>query len=115
MNTIDILEGKQLRDDIPDFVAGDTLRVKLRVQEGGKERIQPIEGTVLKRKGSGARETFTVRKVAHGIGVERTFPLHSPRLQSVEVLKRGDINRAKLYYLRKKVGKAARVKEKRGL
>lgn len=113
MNSIQQLEAEQLRDDIPLFNAGDTLRIKLKVFEGGKERIQIIDGIVIMRKGSGLRETFTVRKISHGVGLERTFPIHTPRIQSIEVLKRGDVNRAKLYYLRKKMGRAARVKEKR--
>lgn len=113
MNVIQQLEAQQLRKDIPLFNAGDTLRVKLKVFEGGKERIQIIDGIVLMRKGSGLRETFTIRKISHGVGLERTFPTHTPRIDSIEVLKRGDVNRAKLYYLRKKVGRAARVKEKR--
>lgn len=113
MDIIQQLEAEQLRDDIPYFNAGDTIRVHLRVFEGGKERIQIIDGIVLMRKGSGLRETFTIRKISHGVGLERTFPFHTPRIESIEVLKRGDVNRAKLYYLRKKMGRAARVKEKR--
>lgn len=113
MNIIQQLESEQLRDDIPLFRAGDTLRVRFKVFEGGKERIQIIDGIVLMRKGSGVKETFTIRKISHGVGLERTFPLHTPRIDSIEVLKWGDVNRAKLYYLRKKMGRAARVKEKR--
>lgn len=107
------IENKQLRDDIPEFFPGDTLRLLVKVVEGGKERIQPFEGVVLKRQGGANRETFTVRKISHGVGVERTFPLHSPRLQEIKVLRRGNVRRAKLYYLRQRKGKAARIKEKR--
>lgn len=113
MKSIDRVEGKQLREDIPQFKAGDTVKIHVRVVEGGKERTQVFRGIVLRRKGGGLRETFTVRKVSHGIGVERTFPLHSPSIGKIEVVRRGDVSRAKLYYLRKKVGRAARVKEKR--
>src|SRR5690554_3492573 len=107
------IENKQLRDDIPEFFPGDTLRLLVKVVEGGKERIQPFEGVVLKRQGGANRETFTVRKISHGVGVERTFPLHSPRLQEIKVLRWGNVRRAKLYYLRQREGKAARIKEKR--
>lgn len=113
MKIINRLENKQKKDDLPRFAPGDTLKVHVKVVEGGKERIQIFEGLVLRRQGGGLRETFTVRKISHGVGVERTFPLHSPNLAKIEVLRRGDVNRAKLYYLRKKVGRAARVKEKR--
>ncbi len=113
MKIINRLENKQKKDDLPQFVPGDTLKVHVKVVEGGKERIQIFEGLVLRKQGGGLRETFTVRKVSHGVGVERTFPLHSPNLAKIEILRRGDVNRAKLYYLRKKVGRAARVKEKR--
>src|ERR671936_1244337 len=111
---IDILERKQLRDDLPQFKAGDTGRVHFQVIEGQRRRIQVYEGIVIKRQGSGARETFTVRKQSFGVGVERTFPLHSPKIEKIEVQAVGDVNRAKLYYLRGKVGKKARVREKRG-
>ncbi|NLJ60719.1 MAG: 50S ribosomal protein L19 [Firmicutes bacterium] len=113
MNMIDIVEQEQLRDDIPDFGPGDSVKVHVKVVEGGRERIQVFEGIVLSRRGSGTRETFTVRKVSAGIGVERTFPLHSPRIAEIEVVRHGRVRRAKLYYLRERVGKRARVKEAR--
>lgn len=113
MNVIDVLEKLQMKQDIPDFNPGDSVRVHLRVIEGEKERIQVFEGIVIARKGGGIRETFTVRKVSYGIGVERTFPLHSPRIEKIEVVRRGKVRRAKLYYLRQRKGKAARIKEKR--
>src|ERR1044072_3982598 len=108
---IDILERKQLRDDRPDFKAGDTVRVHFQVIEGQRRRVQVFEGIVIKRQGAGVRETFTVRKQSFGVGVERTFPLHSPKIERIEVQAIGDVNRAKLYYLRAKVGKKARVRE----
>ena len=111
--TIELLEQRQLRKDRPRFKAGDTVRVHFRVIEGQRSRIQVFEGVVLKRQGSGARETFTVRKQSFGVGVERTFPLHSPKIDKIEVQAIGDVNRAKLYYLRGKVGKKARVRERR--
>ena len=110
---IDQLEREQLRDGIPRFKAGDTVRVHFQVIEGQRRRIQVYEGIVIKRQGSGARETFTVRKQSFGVGVERTFPLHSPKIEKIEVTAIGDVNRAKLYYLRGRVGKKARVREKR--
>jgi large subunit ribosomal protein L19 len=110
---IDSLERAQLRDGIPQFKAGDTVRVHFRVIEGQRQRIQVFEGIVLKRQGAGARETFTVRKQSFGVGVERTFPLHSPKIDRIEVAAVGDVNRAKLYYLRGKVGKKARIRELR--
>src|SRR6267378_1715569 len=113
MNTLDALDAQSLRSDIPDFRPGDTLKVHVRVIEGSRERVQIFQGVVIRRQGSGLRETFTVRKVSFGVGVERTFPVHSPILARVEVLTRGDVRRAKLYYLRGRVGKAAKVKEKR--
>lgn len=113
MNTLDQIEGAQLRDDIPDFGPGDTVRVHVRVIEGGRERTQAFEGVVIARKGGGIRETFTVRKISFGVGVERIFPVHAPIIQKIEVLRRGDVRRAKLYYLRDRVGKATRIKEKR--
>jgi len=113
MNMIDVIEQEQLRDDIPDFGPGDSVRVHVKVVEGGRERIQVFEGIVLSRRGSGTRETFTVRKISAGIGVERTFPLHSPRIAKIEVVRHGKVRRAKLYYLRERVGKRARVKEAR--
>jgi large subunit ribosomal protein L19 len=110
---IDSLERAQLREGIPQFKAGDTVRVHFKVIEGQRQRIQVFEGIVLKRQGAGARETFTVRKQSFGVGVERTFPLHSPKIDKIEVSAIGDVNRAKLYYLRGKVGKKARVRELR--
>lgn len=113
MNTLDQIESAQLRDDIPNFAPGDTVRVDVRVIEGGRERSQAFEGVVIARKGGGIRETFTVRKISFGVGVERIFPLHAPIIQKIEVLRRGDVRRAKLYYLRDRIGKATRIKEKR--
>ena len=110
---IETLERKQLRADRPEFKDGDTVRVHFQVIEGQRRRIQVFEGIVLKRQGSGSRETFTVRKQSFGVGVERTFPLHSPKIERIEVMAIGDVNRAKLYYLRGKVGKKARVRERR--
>ena len=110
---IETLERKQLRADRPEFKAGVTVRVHFQVIEGQRRRIQVFEGIVLKRQGSGSRETFTVRKQSFGVGVERTFPLHSPKIERIEVMAIGDVNRAKLYYLRGKVGKKARVRERR--
>ncbi|MGC8784450.1 MAG: 50S ribosomal protein L19 [Armatimonadota bacterium] len=103
----------QLRTDLPEFGPGDTVRVHAKVIEGNKERIQVFEGVVIARKHGGINETFTVRKISHGVGVERTFMLHSPRIDKIEVVRRGKVRRAKLYYLRKKIGKAARIKELR--
>ena len=113
MNTIDQIEAGYLRDDIPDFAPGDNVRVHVRVIEGGKERVQVYEGVVIGRSGGGNRETFTVRKISFGVGVERIFPVHAPIIQKIEVTRRGDVRRAKLYYLRDRVGKATRIKEKR--
>ena len=110
---IESLERSQLRADLPRFKAGDSVRVHFKVIEGQRQRIQVFEGIVIKRQGAGARETFTVRKQSFGVGVERTFPLHSPKIDRIEVVSIGDVNRAKLYYLRKKVGKKARVRELR--
>src|SRR5436305_4800915 len=112
-NVIDSLERAQLREGLPQFKAGDTVRVHFKVIEGQRQRIQVFEGIVLKRQGAGARETFTVRKQSFGVGVERTFPLHSPKIEKIEVAAIGDVNRAKLYYLRGRVGKKARVRERR--
>ena len=109
---IQALEQRQLRKDLPQFKAGDTVKVHFRVIEGSRSRIQVFEGIVIKRQGAGVRETFTVRKQSFGVGVERTFPLHSPKIERIEVVQIGDVNRAKLYYLRKKVGKKARVRAK---
>ncbi|MDI6602254.1 MAG: 50S ribosomal protein L19 [Thermoanaerobacteraceae bacterium] len=111
MNLINEVEKEQMRNDLPQFNVGDTVRVNYRVIEGSRERIQPYEGSVIKKQHGGLNETFTVRKISYGIGVERTFPLHSPLIDSIEVIKRGKVRRAKLYYLRNKVGKASKIKE----
>lgn len=113
MNIIQALEQEQLKKDIPSFRAGDTVRVHVKVVEGNRERIQVFEGVVIARQGTGVRETFTVRRVSYNIGVERTFPVHSPRIEKIEVIRRGIVRRAKLYYLRNLTGKAARIKERR--
>ena len=113
MNIIQALEQEQLRSDIPDFAPGDTVRVHVKVVEGTRERIQMFEGVVIARQGTGVRETFTVRRISYGVGVERTFPVHSPRLDKIDVVRRGIVRRAKLYYLRNLTGKAARIREKR--
>jgi large subunit ribosomal protein L19 len=112
---IQSLEQRQVRTDLPPFKAGDSVRVHFQVIEGQRRRVQVFEGIVIKRQGAGARETFTVRKQSFGVGVERTFPLHSPKIERIEVVAIGDVNRAKLYYLRGKVGKRARVRAKRGV
>jgi large subunit ribosomal protein L19 len=112
MDIVKQIENEQLRDGLPEFDAGDTVRVNVRVREGEKERTQAFEGVCIAKKGSGAAETFTVRKVSAGIGVERVFPLHSPMLESIQVVRRGRVRRAKLYYLRARKGKAARIREK---
>ena len=113
MNTLDALDADQLRDDIPSFRPGDTVKVHVRVIEGTRSRIQVFQGVVIRRQGGGIRETFTVRKVSFGVGVERTFPVHTPVVEKIEVVTRGDVRRAKLYYLRELRGKAAKIKEKR--
>ena len=113
MNKLDFIDNKSMRDDIPAFRAGDTLDVRVKVIEGTKERIQVFKGVVIRRQGGGVRETFTVRKVSFGVGVERTFPVHSPNIDRIDVLVRGDVRRAKLYYLRNLRGKAAKIREKR--
>ncbi|WP_307224456.1 50S ribosomal protein L19 [Pectinatus haikarae] len=113
MNIIQVLEQEQLRKDIPQFQPGDTVRVHVKVVEGTHERIQMFEGVVIARQGSGVREMFTVRRISYSIGVERTFPVHSPRLEKIDVVRRGVVRRAKLYYLRNLTGKAARIKERR--
>jgi large subunit ribosomal protein L19 len=113
MNRTDLVERPRLRDDLPDFRPGDTLRVHVRVAEAGRERIQIFQGAVIRRQGGGLRETFTVRKVSFGVGVERTFPLHSPTVARIEVVTRGRVRRAKLYYLRERRGKRARIRERR--
>ena len=113
MNPTDLVDRANLRDDIPDFAPGDTLNVHVRVVEGNKERVQQFKGVVIKRQGDGIRETYTVRKLSNGVGVERTFPVHSPVVAKVELVSRGDVRRAKLYYLRDRVGKRAKIREKR--
>ncbi|MGV3465753.1 MAG: 50S ribosomal protein L19 [Heyndrickxia sp.] len=111
MHIIDEITKDQLRSDIPDFRPGDTVRVHVKVIEGTRERVQLFEGVVIKRRGGGISETFTVRKISYGVGVERTFPLHTPKIAKLEVVRRGKVRRAKLYYLRNLRGKAARIKE----
>ena len=115
MNTLDALDADSLRDDIPEFRPGDTVKVHVRVIEGNRSRIQVFQGVVIRRQGGGIRETFTVRKVSFGVGVERTFPVHTPVVEKIEVVTRGDVRRAKLYYLRDLRGKAAKIKEKRNV
>jgi large subunit ribosomal protein L19 len=113
MNPTDLVDHAYLRDDIPEFRPGDTLKVHVRVVEGTRERIQVFQGAVIRRQGSGARETFSVRKVSFGVGVERTFPVHSPIISKIERVTEGDVRRAKLYYLRDRIGKSAKIKERR--
>lgn len=113
MNIISVLEQEQLRNDIPEFRPGDTVRVQVKVVEGNRERTQAYEGVVIARKNGGLRETFTVRRISYGVGVERTFLVHSPRLAKIEVVRRGIVRRAKLHYLRGLTGKAARIRERR--
>ena len=113
MNTLDALDNQSRRTDIPDFKPGDTLKVFARVVEGNRSRIQVFQGVVIRRRGSGIRETFTIRKISFGVGVERTYPVHSPVLDRIEVVTRGDVRRAKLYYLRELRGKKAKIKELR--
>jgi large subunit ribosomal protein L19 len=113
MNPTDLVDRANLRHDIPVFAPGDTVKVHVRVVEGNRERIQVFQGAVIRRQGSGVRETFTVRKVSFGVGVERTFPIHSPMYSKIERVTEGDVRRAKLYYLRDRIGKAAKIKEKR--
>ncbi|MDQ7844809.1 MAG: 50S ribosomal protein L19 [Armatimonadota bacterium] len=113
MDKIATVERPVLKEKIPPFVPGDTVRVHLKVVEGGRERVQAFEGVVIARKGGGSREMFTVRRISHGVGVERTFPLHSPRIERIDVVRKGKVRQAKLYYLRGKVGREARVKEMR--
>ena len=113
MHTLDSLDAASLKSDIPDFRPGDTLKVHVRVIEGNKSRVQVFQGVVIRRSGGGVRETFTVRKVSYGVGVERTFPVHSPVIEQIEVVTRGAVRRAKLYYLRDRRGKAAKIKERR--
>ena len=113
MNTLDSLDAASLRDDVPDFRPGDTVKVNVKVVEGNRSRLQAFQGVVIARQGGGVRETFTVRKISFGVGVERTFPVHTPTVDSVEVVMRGDVRRAKLYYLRNLRGKKAKIRERR--
>ena len=113
MQPTDLVDQKTVRDDVPEFAAGDSVKVHVRVVEGNRQRVQVFEGVVIARRGSGVGESFTARKVSFGVGVERTFPLHSPIIERIEVLSRGDVRRAKLYYLRDRVGKKAKIREKR--
>lgn len=112
MDIIRAIEQQQIKQDIPEFVVGDTVAVHYSITEGNKERIQVFKGDVIRRHGESSRETFTVRKISSNIGVERTFPVHSPKIDKIEVVRKGDVRRAKLYYLRNKIGKAAKIKEK---
>ena len=113
MNILDAVDAKSLRHDVPQFRAGDELKIHVRVIEGSKSRIQVFQGIVIRRQGDGVRETFTIRKVSYGVGVERTFPVHTPVIEKIELVKKGDVRRAKLYYLRDLRGKAAKIREKR--
>lgn len=113
MKSTDIVDAQHLRSDIPTFGPGDEVKVHVKVVEGNKERVQVFQGNVIARQGSGVQETYTVRKISYGVGVERTFPVHTPTVAKLEVLRRGDVRRAKLYYVRDRVGKAAKIKEKR--
>jgi large subunit ribosomal protein L19 len=113
MKSTDFVDNQSLRSDLPDFGPGDEVKVHVKVVEGNKERVQIFQGNIIRRQGSGLSETYTVRKVSYGVGVERTFPVHAPTVSKIEVLRRGDVRRAKLYYLRDRSGKAAKIKEKR--
>ncbi len=113
MNKVDLVESARMRDDLPDFRPGDTVKVHVNVTEGTRSRIQVFEGVVIRRQGGGMRESFTARKISFGVGVERTFPVHSPVIELIELTRRGKVRRAKLYYLRDRVGKKARIKERR--
>jgi len=113
MNIIDAIENEGMRTDLPAFNIGDTVKVFVKVVEGNRERLQGFEGVVITRKNGGVRETFTVRRISFGVGVERTFPLHSPKIDHIDVIRRGDVRRAKLYYLRERSGKSAKIKEKK--
>ena len=113
MKPTDIIDNDSLRGDVPEFDSGDTLKVHVKVVEGNKERVQIFQGAVIRRQGGGLQETFTVRKVSYGVGVERTFPVHSPIIERIERVSRGDVGRAKLYYQRDRIGKGAKIKEKR--
>ena len=112
MDIIRAIEQQQIKQDVPAFNVGDNVKVHYRITEGNRERIQIFQGDVIRRHGASNRETFTVRKISFSVGVERTFPIHSPKIEKIEVARKGDVNRAKLYYLRKKIGKAAKIKEK---
>lgn len=112
MNIVDQIEKESMRTDIPDFKIGDTVKVYVKVVEGTRERLQGFEGVVIARKNGGVRETFTVRRISFGVGVERTFPVHSPKIDHIDIVRRGDVRRAKLYYLRERSGKSAKIKEK---
>ncbi len=114
MNTLDALDAATLRRDLPSFRPGDELKIHVRVIEGNKSRIQVFQGLVIRRRGSGVRESFTIRKISYGVGVERTFPVHTPVIEKIEVVRRGDVRRAKLYYLRELRGKASKIRERRG-
>jgi large subunit ribosomal protein L19 len=113
MERLAAIERQQMKSGLPPFAAGDTVRVHMKVAEGGRDRLQAFEGTVIGRRGGGLRAAFTVRRISHGVGVERTFPLHSPRLEKIEILRKGRVRRAKLFYLREKIGRESRIKEKR--
>lgn len=113
MKSTDVVDNQFLRSDVPDFAPGDEVKVHVKVVEGNKERVQVFQGNVIARQGSGVGETYTVRKISYGVGVERTFPVHTPSVAKIEVVKRGDVRRAKLYYIRDRVGKAAKIREKR--
>ena len=113
MKSTDLVDMQNLRSDIPEFGPGDEVKIHVKVIEGNKERVQIFQGNIIRRQGSGVAETYTVRKISYGVGVERTFPVHTPTVARIEVLKKGDVRRAKLYYVRDRVGKAARIKEKR--
>lgn len=113
MEKVALIERDQMKKKLPDFTPGDTVRVHVKVVEGGRERVQAFEGVVIGRKGGGIRETFTVRRISHGVGVERKFPLHSPRIDRIDIVRKGKVRQAKLYYLREKIGREARIKESR--
>jgi large subunit ribosomal protein L19 len=113
MKSTDLVDSQYIRTDVPEFASGDEVKVHVKVVEGNKERVQVFQGNVIARSGSGVAETYTVRKISYGVGVERTFPVHTPTVAKLEVVKRGDVRRAKLYYLRDRVGKAAKIREKR--
>jgi large subunit ribosomal protein L19 len=113
MQRLSAVERDQIKSVVPPFRAGDTVRVHIKVAEGGRDRLQAFEGVVIGRRGGGLREAFTVRRISHGVGVERTFPVHSPRVEKIEILRSGRVRRAKLYYLREKIGKETRIREKR--